>query len=393
MKSTYKKIAAITAVPLVAMTMSSASAADMETKYDASTMMWLHITAANYLAEQDVIEDQSSEVENYNFTSNITRREMVKVAMNISGKTVADNCSGEFSDLDEDDFGCKYAEAALAEWYVSANAEFRPDDLITEAESLKMVMQVKWIDRDENSDWRLGYSSKAMSEWLISSQISLDSNAKRGWIFDTAALTYVDFKTMIDLNLGANASVDLDLDLGLMGSDEEMMEWNKMMEWDSMMEWDAMVQAGVMVGGAMMVPSKNIVENAIEADNVTTVVAAVKAADLAETLMGEGPFTVFAPTNEAFNGLPVGTVDTLLMAENKAQLAWILTYHVVAGAYTSNDLTDGLTLTTVNGADLEFTIDGWVLKINGYAMVETADVISSNGVTHVIDTVLMPEAE
>ena len=82
-----------------------------------------------------------------------------------------------------------------------------------------------------------------------------------------------------------------------------------------------MVQAGVMVGGAMMVPSKNIVENAIEADNVTTVVAAVKAADLAETLMGEGPFTVFAPTNEAFAALPAGTVDTLLMAENKAQLA------------------------------------------------------------------------
>jgi len=135
----------------------------------------------------------------------------------------------------------------------------------------------------------------------------------------------------------------------------------------------------------------DIVENAMNADNVTTLVAAVDAAGLVDTLKGDGPFTVFAPTNAAFDALPAGTVDTLLMEENLDDLADILTYHVVAGAYTSADLTDGLTLTTVNGDELMFTVNAeGMLEINGEAMVETADVISSNGVTHVIDTVLMP---
>lgn len=148
---------------------------------------------------------------------------------------------------------------------------------------------------------------------------------------------------------------------------------------------------GVMVGGAMMVRNKNIVENAMMASNVTTVVAAVQAADLAETLQGPGPFTVFAPTNAAFEKLPAGTVDTLLMPENKAQLQNILTYHVIPGRYTSSDLTDGMKLETVQGEELTITIMNGKVMVNGAAVVETADVISSNGVTHVIDTVLMPK--
>lgn len=157
---------------------------------------------------------------------------------------------------------------------------------------------------------------------------------------------------------------------------------------DNMME-DS--ETGVMVGGAMMVPSKNIVENAMNADNVTTVVTAVQAADLAETLQGPGPFTVFAPTNAAFEKLPAGTVDTLLKPENKGQLQNILKYHVVPGRYTSTDLKDGMSLKTVQGEDLMITMMNGKVMINGAAMVETADVISSNGVTHVIDTVLTPQ--
>ncbi len=147
---------------------------------------------------------------------------------------------------------------------------------------------------------------------------------------------------------------------------------------------------GVMVGGAMMIKSRDIVDNAVLASNVTTVVAAVKAAGLVDTLKSAGPFTVFAPNNSAFAKLPAGTVETLVKPENKATLVDILTYHVVSGRYTSADLTNGLTLTTVEGKTLKFTKVNGKLMINGSAMVETADVISSNGVTHVIDTVLLP---
>jgi len=327
--------------------------AAVTTSYDVSTMMGLHSAAANFLADNNVIVDQENNVEMYNFTSNITRREMLKVAMNISGKEVPETCTGQFSDLDANDWGCKYAEVALANGFIANNDMFRPDDFITNAESLKLILQAKGITRDANDDWRAGYESKAMSEGIIMSDFEYDANAKRGWIFDAAALAYPEFKMMVNAEIGS--------------------------------------EEGVMVGGAMMLPSMDIVENAMNADNVTTLVAAVDAAGLVDTLKGDGPFTVFAPTNAAFDALPAGTVDTLLMEENLDDLADILTYHVVAGSYTSADLTDGLTLTTVNGAELMFTVEDGVLMINGEAMVETADVISSNGVTHVIDTVLMPE--
>ena len=153
---------------------------------------------------------------------------------------------------------------------------------------------------------------------------------------------------------------------------------------------DSMDEKGVTVGGAAMLPSRDIVDNAALASNVTTVVAAVKAADLVETLKGPGPFTVFAPTNAAFEKLPAGTVDSLLLPENKAQLTGILTYHVVPGKYTSADLKDGMTLKTVNGQTLTIKMMDGKWLVND-AMVETADVISSNGVTFVIDSVLMPK--
>ncbi len=154
-------------------------------------------------------------------------------------------------------------------------------------------------------------------------------------------------------------------------------------------------EPGVMVGGANMVASKDIVDNAAGSADHTTLVAAVKAASLVETLKSAGPFTVFAPTNEAFNKLPAGTVDNLLKTENKATLAGILTYHVVSGAFKSTDLKDGQKLKTVQGEELtiHYKDNKWMVHDakGGMANITIADVISSNGVTYVIDAVLMPK--
>lgn len=157
-----------------------------------------------------------------------------------------------------------------------------------------------------------------------------------------------------------------------------------------------------MVGGATMYPTKNIVENAMNSKDHTTLVAAVKAAGLVPTLESKGPFTVFAPTNEAFDALPAGTVETLLKPENKAKLTSILTYHVVAGKLSSKDLMkmvkdqmEKATLKTVEGENLYVTMKGHHLMITdengGTAEITIADVNQSNGVIHVINKVLLPK--
>ena len=163
-----------------------------------------------------------------------------------------------------------------------------------------------------------------------------------------------------------------------------------------------MKEKTVEVGGAAMYPTKNIVENAVNSKDHTTLVAAVKAAGLVETLMSAGPFTVFAPTNEAFGMLPTGTVESLVMPENKAKLAAILTYHVVSGKLDSDALKAKIKegngtaeLTTVAGGKL------WVMKKGnkfmlkdengGMAEITIKDVYQSNGVIHVIDHVVLPK--
>lgn len=157
----------------------------------------------------------------------------------------------------------------------------------------------------------------------------------------------------------------------------------------------------VMVGGAAMYPSKNIIENAVNSKDHTTLVAAIKAAGLVDTLSGPGPFTVFAPTNEAFAALPAGTVDNLLKPENKATLTKILTYHVVAGNVTAADLLKLIAagggkavLKTVEGGTLTASKDAKGVAITDekgdVAHVTIADVKQSNGEIHVIDKVLMP---
>ncbi len=151
---------------------------------------------------------------------------------------------------------------------------------------------------------------------------------------------------------------------------------------------------GVMVDGVAMTADKNIVQNAMGAKSVSTLVAAVKQAGLVETLSGPGPFTVFAPTNAAFDKLPKGAVAGLMQPESKAKLAGVLTYHVIPGRLLAADLKDGQDLTTVNGEKLHIAVkDGKVMISNGKdapATVQIADVISSNGITHVIDTVILP---
>jgi uncharacterized surface protein with fasciclin (FAS1) repeats len=152
----------------------------------------------------------------------------------------------------------------------------------------------------------------------------------------------------------------------------------------------------VMVGGAAMFPSKNIIQNAVNSKDHTTLVAAVKAAGLVETLEGKGPFTVFAPTNAAFGKLPAGTVDNLVKPENKATLTKILTYHVVPGKLDASDLTDGKKLKTAEGQELTVKkADGktWIIDAKGdTSMVTITNVHQSNGVIHVVDTVLMPSS-
>lgn len=158
----------------------------------------------------------------------------------------------------------------------------------------------------------------------------------------------------------------------------------------------------VEVGGAAMYPSKNIIENAVNSKDHTTLVAAVKAAGLVDTLSGKGPFTVFAPTNAAFDALPSGTVENLLKPENKAKLAGILTYHVVATKALSDAVAQMIKddngkhpIKTVAGGTLVASIDGGNIIITdengGAAKVTIADVVQSNGVIHVIDKVLLPK--
>jgi uncharacterized surface protein with fasciclin (FAS1) repeats len=165
----------------------------------------------------------------------------------------------------------------------------------------------------------------------------------------------------------------------------------------------AFAEMTVEVGGAPMYPSRNIIENAVNSKDHTTLVAAVQAADLVETLQGEGPFTVFAPVNKAFEKLPKGTVEKLLKPENKATLTAVLTYHVIAGKISAADFVAAIkngggeaTYKTVEGEELTVRQNGRRLEIidakGGKSFVTIADVNQKNGVIHVVDTVLMPKS-
>lgn len=150
----------------------------------------------------------------------------------------------------------------------------------------------------------------------------------------------------------------------------------------------ALTTAMALSAPAFAQDAQDIVDTAVGAGSFTTLVAAVEAAGLVETLKGEGPFTVFAPTDAAFAALPAGTVEDLLKPENKDRLTAILTYHVVPGKVMSTDLSEGLTAATVQGAEVTITLEGGA-KVNG-ANISTADIEATNGVIHVIDAVILP---
>ena len=170
----------------------------------------------------------------------------------------------------------------------------------------------------------------------------------------------------------------------------------------TMLSGTAFAQKPVTVGGAPMFPNKNIIENAVNSKDHTTLVAAVKAAGLVETLQGSGPFTVFAPVNAAFDALPAGTVDTLLKPENKGTLTSVLTYHVIAMRLNSKALERMIkqgggraVLKTVQGGDLTATMSGGDINITdakgNTARITITNVNQSNGVIHVVDRVLLPQ--
>lgn len=209
------------------------------------------------------------------------------------------------------------------------------------------------------------------------------------------------FLTLVSCDSTKNmAKDDMSKDKKMM--DDSMANKEAMMKEEKMkMEKNMMDAQTVMVGGAAMYPSKNIIENAVNSKDHTTLVAAVKAAELVETLQGKGPFTVFAPTNAAFDKLPEGTVATLLKPENKAKLQGVLTYHVLSGKYDAASIVSAIkkgngtaTFTTVNGAKLMAKMKGSSVQLmdeNGNTSTVTiADVNQSNGVIHVVDTVVLP---
>jgi uncharacterized surface protein with fasciclin (FAS1) repeats len=152
----------------------------------------------------------------------------------------------------------------------------------------------------------------------------------------------------------------------------------------------AAVAVAVLGAGAVRAEEKDIVDTAVEAGSFKTLAAALQAAGLVETLKGKGPFTVFAPTDEAFAKLPAGTLDSLLKPENKAKLTSILTYHVVPGKVMAADVVKLKEAKTVNGQMVKITVDGAKVKVNDANVIKT-DVGASNGVIHVIDTVLLPK--
>ncbi len=179
------------------------------------------VETANFLANKWVIVDNSSDAGAYRLDDTITRREMLKIMMKISGKNVEEVCANvSFSDMNTWDWGCKYGEAALENWYIAANATFRPADNISKIESLKMIMQASWIERFDNEDWRAGYVEKAEQEWLLSFAFTdYNTSATRSWIFKTAGQTFSDFNVQIDTSDIINAE-DL-----LEKSEEELIEF------------------------------------------------------------------------------------------------------------------------------------------------------------------------
>jgi len=320
--------------------------------------------SAKFLAEKNIIVDWGDNFASYKTDDDITRREMLKIMMNISWKNVSESCNMVFSDMDSDDWGCKYAEAALSNWFIAANEMFRPDDSISQAESLKMVMQARGISRAENSDWRAGYESVALEKWVLEAELDYDESAKRGLIFLSAARTYNEFtESKVDALQEDEAPEDNSVNT-------EFLPWS-----------ENEVSA-----------TQTIAEIAVENENLSTLVTALGKANLVDTLSDDSStLTVFAPTNEAFEMLEEWVLEMFLMEENMQELVNLLTYHVVPWKYMSNELDDELVLETLSWKEINFEYgNSWEIMINWVVWLQIINIPASNGVIHVIDSVLLP---
>lgn len=154
----------------------------------------LDIQSANFIAQKNIINNNSLNILWYNLDGKISRREMLKVMMNVSGKTINESCEWKYADMWSSDWGCKYAESALLNWYIAANTNYRPDDQVTQIEALKMIMQATGLEKDSNDDWRAGYLSKAQKVEIVDSgYFNYDDVGIRWWIFSLTAKTYSDF--------------------------------------------------------------------------------------------------------------------------------------------------------------------------------------------------------
>lgn len=311
-----------------------------------------------YVQEAGIVEGYADGT--YKPTSSINRAEFTKIVVgSIEGMDLMAGATC-FSDIDAKAWYASYVCTAKAKGVIGGypDGTFKPADPVNYAEAAKIVVEANGMQKMNGGDqWFDGYIM-ALAE--ANSNLNLQPSA----LLTRGQMAQLIFNLHAQMNM-----IDEDMDNDDMNN-----------------------EVGVEVGGALMVESKNIVENAANANNLTTLVAAVQAAGLVDTLSGPGPFTVFAPTNSAFAALPAGTVDTLLMTENKGALADILTYHVVSGTYASTDLEDGMILETVQGGELTIKYDGNAWFVND-AKILIANAKSSNGTAFVIDSVLMPEAE
>lgn len=307
---------------------------------------------ANFLAYKDVIVDSMGNPAMYLLDSSISRQEMLKIIVNISWGLTNINYAWEFNDIKSSDWVAPYIATALKKWIISNTVLFRPNDKVTEAETLKMILRARGIEKTTGySSWYTGYNIRAKNMGLIDYDISPNMNAVRGFIFHVAARTYADFSTSL--------------------------------------YWDG-EEEGVMVGTVEMLGSKSIYSNLSLSNSFSIFLALLDDVGLKEGFTNVWPITVFVPTNSAFWKLSAQTLIDLQKPENKAVLLNIFKDHIVSGYHTINDDADGTTLKTLSGKSLRITKSGDNFLINWRYTIQTTNIKSANGIIQIVDTVLVP---
>ncbi len=298
------------------------------------------ILAANYLATFWVIVDKSEKLSEYNIYDNVTRREMLKIMMNLSWIEVPDSCEWKFSDMDSTDYGCKYAEIALKKKLIAANDTFRPDDSVNQAEALKMIMIVRWISRNENSEWQMWYSTKAVELGLIDYNISNNNTAaQRRFVFLSSARTYSNF--------------------------------NKI-------EQKSIAEAG------------DIFDTIGRRSRFSILARLIASAWAVNDLQGTWPFTFFAPTDYAFSKLPAGSIEKMLDTKNINELREIIAFHFVNWIYSTQRLSEGIDIEAISWNTLIFGQKEWNISINDTANITSDEILTTNGSIYRIDSVIFP---